>query len=252
MSSKTVKITNGKVLNYKISAPNYKTIYGSQLITADGTITKNMIPETSAEGVYSLGDRIGNIATFVCYFNSTNPETNVDTKYAVFVLDAKYRGLTQLGGANAYQNLMPRYNFTDIATAITRKESATWNTDTIINGASIYSETCPAFTLCRQVSININGQTYQGQLPNMYELYQIRANKETLDTFDPTLSDYPDNSLSNWNMGKTGYNEVFQSQYEIANNNLSTIIVLTKAGVTYEGITGGSYGVVPVFEIPVE
>ena len=253
MSSKTVKVTNGKIVNYTITAPGYKTINGSQLITADTTINKNMIAETDPNGVYSLGDRIGNIATFVCYFNSTNPETNVDTKYAVFVLDAKYRGRAQLvSGANAYQNLMPRYYFTDMATALTRKESATWNTDTIINGAPTYSETCPAFTLCRQVSININGQTYQGQLPNMYELYQIRANKETLDTFDPTLSDYPNNSLSNWNMGDTsGYNYIFQSQYEIPNNNPANIELLTKTGTTYTRLTSSS-GVIPVFEIPVE
>ena len=251
-TNKTVKITNGKILNYKISAPNYKTIYGSQLITADTTINRNMIAEVDPNGVYSLGDRIGDIASFVCYFNSTNPETNVNTKYAVFVLDAKYRGLAQLGGANAYQNLMPRYYFTDIATALTRKESATWNTDTIINGAPTYSETCPAFTLCRQVSININGQIYQGQLPNMYELYQIRANKETLDTFDPTLSDYPNNSLSDWNMGSTSnYTYVLQSQYEIPNNNPANIELLTKTGTTYTALTS-DWGVVPVFEIPVE
>lgn len=252
-STKTVKVTNGKIVNYTITAPGYKTINGSQLITADTAINKNMIAETDPNGVYSLGDRIGGIASFVCYFNSTNPETNVDTKYAVFVLDAQYRNASKLGCPNTYQNLMPQYTFSDMATALTRKESATWNTNTIINGVSAYSETCPAFTLCRQVSVTLGGQTYQGQLPNMYELYQIWQNKATLDTLDPTLASYSSKSLTSWNMG-SGYAICLQSQFEVRSDlGSSYILALNSSGTAeYAEIAGSLRGVIPVFEIPVE
>lgn len=245
-TNKIVKITNGKILNYKISAPNYKTIYGSQLITADTTINRNMVAEVDPNGVYSLGDRIGDIASFVCYFNSTNPETNVDTKYAVFVLDAKYRTRTTLGtfGSLTY------YDNGNLQTAIDRTISATYNNNTIINSATTST---PAVTHCRQFSITLGGNVYQAQLPNMNELYNIWQNRTQLDTFDPTVSDYTSISLTNWG-GSGEYPVSFCSNYESPSHvgNSYTMALSSSGDIAYISISGGVRGVVPVFEIPVE
>lgn len=238
MSSKTVKITNGKILNYKISAPNYKTIYGSQLITADGTITKNMIPDTSADGVYSLGDRIGNIATFVCYFNSTNPETLADQKYAVFVLDAKYRTRARYYNSGVVWGDVPANNNT---------VSGTYNTTYICSVNNVGNP--PFFWDARNAAtIILDGVTYQSQLPNIAETQAIFTNKSSLDEYDPTLGDYSNNSLSSWNMEGNSGSKV----YTCNKGSYYYTIIINNSGGTDTISSGDSYqGVVPVFEIPV-
>lgn len=249
MSTKNVKITNGKILNYKISATGYKTIYGSQLITDDTTINKNMIAEIDPNGVYSLGDRIGGIASFVCYFNSTNPETNVDTKYAVFVLDAQYRAQQKHWGDIWEQELMPCY--TTSSEVLAAKESATYNTNIIVNKGSLSSY--PAFEFARSAAtITVNGIQYQSQLPNAYEIENINNNRLILDTFDNTLSTYSANSLSNWGVGT--YNYAWTSmQYNDSNAwKCSTGGVLSSfTKGNSQGYGEGACFIIPVFEIPV-
>lgn len=237
MSSKTVKITNGKILNYKISAPNYKTIYGSQLITADGTITKNMIPEISAEGVYSLGDRIGDISSFVCYFNSTNPETLADQKYAVFVLDAQYRtNNVTFGDANA-ASLLPQYSGSE---ALSAKESATYNTDVFVNNFSS-SQAVAVYTARTAALLSIGGVNYQSQLPNAFELQQIFNSKATLDDLDPTLTNNIGKDLTTW-VNSCSSNVYGESGY---------ITYITNSGNIDYAVRSFNTRIVPVFEIPV-
>lgn len=233
MSSKTVKITNGKILNYKISAPNYKTIYGSKLITADSTINHNMIAEDSPNGVYSLGDRIGNIATFVGYFDAQDPNENPQ-KYAVFVLDAQYRNKKLFEGADASTVGLPAYTTSNVLTDA--HESATYNTTTVINNVNL---TC--FNYTRNFSITLGSGTFQGQMPNFYELRMLINNKSELDSFDPTASSYSTKTLvsifSNW-----VYSSNFSSSYNIG----------SFSGGINEISSGSNNFVIPVFEIPVE
>lgn len=251
MSQKTIKITNGKILNYTISAPGYKTIHGSELITADKIINKNMLAENDPNSVYTVGDRLGGIASFICYFNSTNPETFVDTKYAVFVLDAQYRTDNSRWGKNGTSGL-PQY--TNDTSLLSSKESATYNTTYILN--KYEPSDYPAFNSARNAaSINIEGNIYQAQLPNAFELQQIWIFRDKLDSVDPTLSNYPNYSLVSWGFPNSGYRIWTSNEYGASN----AWCYLKDSGLSAAG-SGGSgnkwdsnpSGVVPVFEIPIE
>lgn len=247
MSTKSVKITNGKILNYKISASGYKTIYGSQLITADTTINKNMIPETDPNGVYSLGDRIANMATFVCYFNSINPDTSAQQTYAVFVLDAAYRS-NDIRCFPGSGNYLPLHEYD----ALTATESATYNMTVISNNYDIAN--FPAFKMCQDIvlpDLNITAK-----LPNAYELKQIwggdrsssdaLAFRQSLDALDPTVSDNTSKSLANWN---SGYNTYIWASTQYQTDRFCCIY--SSGNVNYE-YSNVELGAIPVFEIPVE
>lgn len=242
MSEKIVKVTNGKILNYKISASGYKTIYGSKLITADTSISKNMITEESAEGVYSLGDRIGGIASFVCYFNSTNRETNVDTKYAVFVLDAKYRGAYYALASSSIPDF-PSYN--NSSAALNSTDSATYNTNFALESGI----TVPAFTFARNAA-TLTSLNIPSQLPNCYEAVQIWANRAYLDSIDPTLSDYSTNSLERWNCG----NDSTSVKAGVWTASAWPVTSSGQVGFNDPYYNNINYqkSVIPVFEIPVE
>ena len=239
MSTKSVKITNGKILNYKISANGYKTIYGSQLISSDTSITKNMIAESDPDGVYSLGDRIGGCATFVCYFNSTNPETNVDTKYAVFVLDAKYRTYYNSLGSHGYTGL-PSYSYS--TSALHAKESATYNTNYVINTGNF-----DYFIAARNAAtITINGIVYNSQLPNIYEVKQIWNNKDVLDNKDTTTTDYSTTAL-NYSVIER---YISSTDYAYATGQYRYYVQKSDGTVSSYWNTGEAL-IIPVFEIPV-
>lgn len=240
MSSKTVKVTNGKIVNYTITATGYKTINGSQLIIADTTINKNMIAEVDPNGVYSLGDRIGGIASFVCYFNSTNPETNVDTKYAVFVLDAKYRTYYDTLGQLGHTGL-PSYS--DSTSALNAKESATYNTNYVINTGNF-----DYFISARNAAtITIDGIVYNSQLPNIYEVKQIWDNKDVLDNKDITATDYSTTTL-NYSVIER---YISSTDYANVTSQYRWFVQKSDGNVLSYWSTGKAL-IIPVFEIPVE
>ena len=261
-TNKTVKVTNGKIINYTISAQNYKTIRGSQLITADSTISKNMVEESDTNGVYSLGDRIGGIASFVCYFNATDPETNVNKKYAVFVLDAKYRKGsytmcdTAVIGTPVYNSITVVNNkVTNVVT------SATYSTDYVINhynpdGNFPFQPYYFARAAATLPSLNI-----QSQLPNVAELKEIWNNREFLDSIDPTLQEYPQNSLVSWRInGNANYRvwsstEGYDTVSYVTNptwgvSSSGNVVAIYKNYPSHN--SGGYNGVIPVFEIEIE
>ena len=263
MSSKTVKVTSGKVLNYKISASGYKTIYGSKVVTANSTINHTLVPESSSNGVYSLGDRIGNMASFVGYFNSINPDTQVAQKYAVFVLDAAYRGKRYWARNSSIPGSsvpLPEYNNSE--NALNSTESATYNTDLMYNTFSSSQLADSSFELCRNVSVVLDGITYYGQMPNLKELTLIAgesgdsglAHRQFLDNLDPTLTSYPNNSLVSLNMENNSSGRVFASTwYSGYSGNTWCLIKGNYNIISFEYIAYyGQYGVIPVFEIPVE
>ena len=238
MSSKTVKVTNGKILNYTITADGYKTVNASKLITSNDTININMIAETDPNGVYSLGDRIGGCASFVCYFNSTNPETNVDQKYAVFVLDAAYRSANTSTQNRVVSPILTLYS---ISEAFNAKESSTYNTTVILSNYTDYD----CFNKARSAAVlTLSDVVYASQLPNAYELKAIYDNRATLDSFDPTLSDYSTLGLNAW--AQSAFCSTFTS------DGSSTNYVINQSGNLISPIGGQtSFNTIPVFEIPV-
>lgn len=258
MSSKIVKITNGKIVNYTISADGYKTIHGSELITADTTINKNMILDNDPNGVYSLGDRIGNCATFVCYFNSTDPNTGLDKTYAVFVLDAKYRTTANWGGGVPLTGI-PTYN-----PPYNVLQSATWLNDALLENARQANIAPGTLNVCRRYSIVVGGQRIEAQLPNAKELLEIYGSdpsvslqhRQFIDSKDPTVNDYPSFSIANCYNNNTWTSTVMQN-----GNNTGAWC----SNIYYGALNWSWHGqrehdatwnrvwqVIPVFEIPVE
>ena len=241
MSETNIKITNGKILNYTITSNGYKTIRGSKLITTDTTINKNMILENDPNGVYSLGDRIGGMATFFCYYVDGS-----GNKYAVFAADAKYRTTKQWGiqndsGLHSYDSSSYSNSF---KTQEGCPESATYNNNYIINTyypSGTTDNNFPAFKYCADINIPSLGANGIARLPNPYEAIMMKINGSALDSADPTVSSYSSYSFSNIGYMWTCY------QYN------------TNAAWRCDSSTSFGYpskpetlAVVPIFEIPVE
>lgn len=247
MSSKTVKVTNGKIVNYTITAPGYKTINGSQLITADTTINKNMISEADPNGVYSLGDRIGGIASFVTYYTDSN-----GNQYAVFVADAKYRTRADWGPSYTDTDLP---NYTDanaLKTEVGNLGSATQYNNYIMSTyypSGSTSNPYPAFKAAADIDKIVSfGTSGIGRLPNPYELYKIYQSREFLDSKDPTVSDYSTLSLSVVFNG-TNINNPW-SCYENGGQKWSCHV--SSNDLVFATVSSNnSYPIIPVFEIPV-
>lgn len=256
-TTKTVNVTTGKVLHYTIKKAGYKPVSGSKLITESTTINVNMVAESSPNGVYVFGDRIGGIASFFGYFDSVDPNTQATQKYACFVLDAEYRTSGKFWYPTTNppaQTVIPRYGSAEAALAAT--ESATYNTQAIIDAFSPGSGgNYEAFYWARNPSgqsliISVDGNSYVPQLPNIKEVSMIYSFKSQLDALDPTLSSHSSMSLNSWtftNNGVWGSTAISYVDYGPGTYN--------REGGTnsWYGRQGNDYkfGVVPVFEIPV-
>lgn len=195
-TSQTVKISSGKILDYTIKKDGFKTIHGSKLINSNDTINIDMIAET--ETTYYFGQRIGGIATVVGQYNSNNGK-----KYMFALLDSTYYTKTAWATDFAYSDTgLPNYESSPI---YQNKESATYNTDYILNtyASSFKME---AFQHCRNAgNLTFNGQLYQFQLPNAYEVQQIYNNRAKLYELDPTTSTNTSYNLANWNFNESSY-----------------------------------------------
>lgn len=149
---------------------------------------------------WTLGDRLDNKATFVGYFDSVDPDTNTAQRYAYFVLDAAYRSTSKVKDNTNYvlsadSPIPVNATYTE---ALARTESATYNC-TKLEAAGTF----PTVDFAKAVSVNYNGTTYYGVIPNATELLEIYNNRETLDTYDPTITDYTTLSLTEWASGQS-------------------------------------------------
>ena len=188
-----------------------------------------------------FGDRIDNKATVVGTFKSSDLGTVV---YAV--LDAQYRG-TKIAWANGLYGIdtgLP--NYTSEENVLNATESATYNTDYILNNYS--NKETEAFTHCRNIEpLNFNGKKYYGQLPNAYELLQIYNNRNALDTLDSTIEANEDKKLSNWEFASRY--ACVRSSNEYNSNNSWT---LSSDGSWSSRNKSTKVGVVPIIEIQVD
>lgn len=258
-TTKTVNVTTGKVLHYTIKKTGYKPVSGSKLITGPETINVNMVPESSPDGVYVFGDRIGGCATFFGYFDSVNPSTQVAQKYACFVLDAAYRRNMTAWGPNL-DTALPEYT---ISNALSAKESATYNTQTIYDAYTVSSTYFQAFYYSRNpggqsLIIEVDGVNYTPQLPNAYELSLIKQFNTQLDALDPTLIDGT-GTIPLFSPSAANYSYVWSSNESSTISSNGTAIAYTKFG---EGASGwylstgykteeSNHYIYPIFEIPV-
>lgn len=231
-TSQTVKISSGKILDYTIKKDGFKTIHGSKLINSNDTINIDMIAET--ETTYYFGQRIGGIATVVGEYNS-----NDGKKYMFAVLDSTYyTKTTWASGLFGTDTDLPNYLS---APTSQNKESATYNTDYILNN---YSGNLEAFQHCRNAgNLTFNGQLYQFQLPNIDEVQRIYDNRAKLYELDPTTSSNTSYNLANWNFNGTSYLWT-SNEYDSYNS-----WELDPNGSWDYNSKSNTYGVVPIIEI---
>ena len=233
-TSQTVKISSGKILDYTIKKDGFKTIHGSKLINSNDTINIDMIADT--ETTYYFGQRIGGIATVVGEYNS-----NDGKKYMFALLDSTYyTQTTWASGLFGTDTGLPNYSSTPTSQ---NKESATYNTDYILNN---YSGNLEAFQHCRNAgNLTFNGQLYQFQLPNAYEVQQIFDNRTKLYELDPTTSTNTSYNLANWSFDRSPY---FWSSNEFNSENVWAL----KSNGSWESAARnfGTFGVCPIIEIP--
>jgi len=253
-TTKTVNVTTGKVLHYTITKSGYKPVSGSKLITGSETINVNMVPESSSDGVYTFGDRIGGCATFFQYFDSINPTTNVAQKYACFILDAAYRryGSTPWGpnDASFYADL-PVYGY---GHAEDTTESATYVTNYVYDNVTPSASSYQLFYYARNpggnsLIINVNGVNYVPQVPNIRQLMTISSYYSQLDALDPTAAANPYTNLTNImasssdNRNRAWSSTAFSTGYAWSQGGYN--------GTNYEGKAYDTFTCVPIFEIPV-
>ena len=185
-------------------------------------------------------DRVDGKATVAGFWTDGN-----GTKYAVVVADAAYRSGGQQWSTTAVDTLLP--NYTSSSAVLASGKSGTWNTDTILNN---YTPTnYPAFNVARNAcTVTVDNQAFVSCLPNAAEVQMIYNDKATLDTYDTTLTDYPNNSLSTWNIGGNSESAIVTSN---EHNTYNSWYVYHTGLVDYTG-KKDYYGIIPIIEIPVD
>ena len=191
--------------------------------------------------VLHLYDRVDNKATVAGFWTDGDGH-----RYAVCVVDAAYRSGHQTWSNVTVDTLLPNHNSS--TDALVAGESGTWNTDTILNN---YTPTdYPAFNIARNaLTITVDNKNFVSCLPNAAELQMIYTDRTALDTYDTTLTEYPNNSLSSWNIGGNS------SSYCLASVEYlySLTWFLYSSGSWSYGEKNDYYcGIIPVIEIPVD
>jgi len=244
-TTKTVKVTNGKILNYTITKPGYKTVHGSKLITADTTINVNMIAESDTREVYTIGDRLGGVATFFTYYTDGN-----GNKYAVFVVDAQYRATTKWASDRGMATGLPSntLDFNVYKTEAGCPLSATYCSQYVFDThypAGTTSNPFPGFKYAKDcVSIPALGTAGIARMPNPFEVWTLWQMGTVLDSYDPTVTDYAANNLTNKKDTMTCYPRTDGGQY--------IYYYSSGSGSLQQGsYTDDIRFNIPVFEIPV-
>lgn len=207
-----------------------------------------------------VGDRLDK-ATYVGTFNAEDPNAPTQS-YAIFVLDAAYRGKRTWGDIEgsilSYEQPIPLPVYSTGQDALDATESATWNGNTMYGYYSTSQLENSAFDFCRNNSVSVNGVSYNAQLPNLKELDIIAGDntafRQLLDSFDPTVSEYPNNSLENWNIEGTSDNYVLSSDASVDDYGRRIWTLQISSGNKNFGnprVRTDAYGVIPIFEIPI-
>lgn len=180
-------------------------------------------------------DSNNEIGTYIMDFTDASNNT-----YKVIILDAQYRASSKAWGAgnNAVTNL-PLYELLTTSNIWEAKETATFNTQTIVNYCNANSVVSAAVSHCRSLSFVINGTTYYGQFPNMNELYEIGRLYNTIERMDTSASSY-----SNLNFSA---NRIIWSSSQLTGNGAWTLFNNCATGSKFKA---DSAFVCPVLEIP--
>lgn len=190
-------------------------------------------------------DRVDGKATVAGFWTDGNGQ-----RYAVCVADAAYRSGGILWSNSTGDTLLP--NYTSSSAVLAAGESGTWNTDIILNN---YTATdFPAFNIARNaLTITVDNETFESCLLNTAELQMIWNDRATLDSYDTTLSEYPSNSLTTWNIGGNSGLKCWSSNeydnyfaWNLKSSGLSDYATKNDRDINF------NYGIIPVIEIPVD
>lgn len=172
------------------------------------------------------------------YMNFEDANGNV---FKVILLDAQYRNAsTQWCSQRTTVTNMPIYDnslrgwWYDNA-----KETATQNTQLILDYCSAGGYTSSSCTHCRSQSFTINGTTYYGQLPNMREIFDMWRHRVQIEQMDTSASSHSSTNFSStriiWSSSQYGsYNGWY----------------LYHDGVVYYSSKKLTFFACPVLEIP--
>ena len=210
-------------------------------ITTYATAIGNISGGGTPSGKYTLLDRVeddnGNeIGTVSGFFTDAN-----DIEYAVICLDQIYRPTSSAkwcsdSSSNSITNLPVLDRLS--SSWFTSKDTATFNTQCILDYCTSNNYTSEACSHCRSKSFIIDGTTYYGQLPNMLELLDIYKNYISIDNAD-TSSTATSRKLYNFSMIWSS-NQSYQN-YAWCLYNYGTVNSINR--------TGGCR-ITPVLEIP--
>lgn len=168
----------------------------AKLLLGTREVTPAVFIKSGNAGKYSLHDVItadnGDPVGVVCGFTT---DSN-GIQYAVVCLCAAYRidgkkwcsRLAVVTGLEQLLNWNP--------SCLESVNTATENTQLILDYCSANNYTSEACNHCRSNSFIIEGNTYYGQLPTIKEVISIRMEKGNIDNLDVTVEDYSQNSFS--------------------------------------------------------
>ena len=181
----------------------------------------------------TLGSRIDDKATVVGVL-----QDHEGNDYVLAVVDAAYRS----GSAMAWGSYgvdTPLQN----GYGSTNRYTGKYNTDLIL---STYSY--KAFNFARNAcTVTIGSNTYYSVLPSINELQMLYNNKNVLDQYDPTVSEYNDRSMSTFKCG--GWSGLWSSNERNADFAYFINSGNGNIGNVYK-TNNSNYGVCPVICIP--
>lgn len=195
-SGKVYTTTTSKVL--LASEPTFIT----KSITENGTYNAS---SDSADGYSSVtvnvsggGGSGGSEVELTRFKDDTNTEIGTwymnfkdgsGNTYKVILLDAQYRNSSATWCSNiSAVTDMPLYSNLKSSNVWEAGETATQNTQLILDYCTAGGYTSTACSHCRSKSFTIGGVTYYGQLPNVLEASYIARNYNSFDAMDTSAS----------------------------------------------------------------
>lgn len=164
-----------------------------------------------------------------------------DNLYKVILLDARFRLASGQFCSDLHRiTNMPSYLSLAESNIWEAKETATQNTQLILNHCSAGGFTSTGCSHCRSCSFTIGGVVYYGQMLNMIELSYVAKHYNEFDTMDTSASS---SSSTNFNRSRDIWSS---SQYSSALG-----FYLDTNGTTSAASTDCNHFVCPVLEIPV-
>ena len=163
--------------------------YSASTDNLDGYSSVTVNVPSAPTKKYNLLDRVkddnnNEIGTVSGFFTDDN-----NVEYAVVCLDAQYRlASSQYASTSGSITNLPLYSDLVSSNVWTAKETATFNTQKILDWCSTNGYTSTACSHCRSKSFVIGGVTYYGQLPNIKEVVEIAKHYSEIESMDTSAS----------------------------------------------------------------